>query len=102
MVEEEAREPQGIVTNYAVDLEQIARNATRASALDFCRIENDRLGTLRFVTARNVPGNGAAVHNNGVNELTAGVLFNGFDVIAQGKATRFAGLGHQIRDVNAG
>ena len=102
MVDKETGELGRIMTDDAVFLKEIAGEQLDAKAGDLLRIETNLLGTFSAIAARDFGGDGLAIGDDIVNEVLADVILNGANVFAECVVSGFAGLGHEIGDVNAG
>lgn len=89
------------MTHHAVNFQEIIRDALQAHALQFGMIDEDRLSTLRPVSPQNFGSERLIIEDDAINNLSARVLTNGPDVVTECVTKRFAGLRHQVGDVDA-
>jgi len=100
--EEKTGEAGGVVADDAVLLEQIAGDEANFPTEDFVAVEADRFGALGAVTADDFWGSSFVIGDDSIDEATADVVLDGAEVIAESVVGGFAGLGHEIGDVDAG
>jgi len=100
--DEEAGKKSRIVADNAGLFEKIAKDEADFHFADFVVIEEDRFGTFGTVTAGELWGDGFAIGDNDVNEAAADVGLDGPKMIAESVVSGFAGLGHEVGDVDAG
>ena len=91
----------GVVADDAVFLEEIAGEQFDVELRDIFSVELDLFGTFRAVTAGDFGGDGFAIGDDVIDEIFADVILNGPDVLAERVVSGFAGLGHEISDVDA-
>ena len=101
MFEEEAGEAAGVVAEDAVFLEEIVEDDAEAEFLEGGKIDGHGLGTLRAVTPGHIGRDGLAIGDDPIDDAARNVFLDGAEMIAEGVAGGFAGLGHQIGDVDA-
>jgi len=100
-LEEEAGEAAGVVAQDAVFLEEIVEDDAEAELLEGGKIDGHRFGALRAIPAGHIGGHGLAIGDDPIDDAARDVLLDGAEMIGEGVAGGFAGLGHQIGDVNA-
>src|SRR5712664_4881808 len=101
LFEEEAGEAAGVVAEDAVFLEEIVENDAEAELLEGGKIDGHRFGALGAVAAGHVGRNGLAIGDDPIDDAARDGFLDGAKVIGEGVAGGFAGLGHQIGDVDA-
>ena len=101
MFEEEAGEAAGVVAEDAAFLEEIVEDDTEAEFLELGKINGHRFGALRAVAPGHIGRDGLAIGDNPIDDAARHVFLDGAEMIAEGVAGGFAGLGHQIGDVDA-
>ncbi len=99
--EEEAGEAAGVVADDTVFLEKIIENDAEAEFLKNGEIDRHRLGTLRAIAAGDFRRDGLAIGDDPVDHTVRNVFLDGAEMIGERVAGGFAGLGHQIGDVDA-
>src|SRR5260370_6229128 len=100
-VEEEAGEGSGVVADDAVLFEEIVEDDAEAEILEGGKIEEYGFGALRAVAAGHVGRDGLAVGDDPIDDAARDVFLNRAEMIGEGIAGGFAGLGHQVGDVDA-
>ena len=100
-LEEEAGEAAGVVAQDTVLLEEIIKDDAKAELLEGGKIDGHRFGALRAVTAGHIGRDGLAIGDHPIDDAVRDVLLNGAKMVGEGVAGGFAGLGHQIGDVDA-
>jgi len=101
LFEEEAGEAAGVVAQDAVFLEEIVEDDAEAEFLEGGKIDGHGFGALRAVTPGHIGRDGLAIGNDPIDDAAGDVLLDGAEMIAEGVAGGFAGLRHQIGDVDA-
>src|SRR5216683_23523 len=101
LFEEEAGEAAGVVADDAVFLEEIVEDDAEAELLEGGKIDGHRFGALRAVTPSHIGRDGLAIGDDPIDDAARDVLLNGAEMIGKGVAGGFAGLGHQIGNVDA-
>ena len=100
-VEEEAGEARGIVADDAVLLEEFVNDAFEAESLeDFDVIFHGQRALFAIAIEDGAAGH-AIIQDHPIENLFFGVLEDCLDVIGRLEFGCFAGLGHQIADVDA-
>src|SRR5216684_23828 len=99
--EEEAGEAAGVVAEDAVFLEEIVEDDAEAEFLEGGEVDGYRFGALGTVAAGYVGGDGLAIGDNPIDDAAGDVFLDGAEMVGEGVAGGFAGLGHQIGDVDA-
>jgi hypothetical protein len=99
--EEEAGEALGVVADDAVFLEEIVQNDAEAKFLEGGEVNGHGFGALGAVTAGDIGGDGLAIGNDPINDAVADVGLDGAEMVGKGIAGGFAGLGHEIGNVDA-
>ena len=100
-VDEEAGEARRIVADEAVFFEEIVEHKLDLEFEEFIGVNDDGLGTFGAITARDVGGDGLAIGDNPVNDALADMELNGVQMFTERVVGGFAGLGHEIGDINA-
>jgi len=100
-VDEEARETGRIVAYEAVLFEEIVENEFDFELEDLFGINEDGLGALGAITARDVRGDKLAIGNNRVDDTLANVVLDGAQMLTESVACGFARLGHEISNIDA-
>jgi len=95
------RQGGGVVAKDAVLFEQVVEDHTVAEFLEGIEVDGDGLGALGAIAFGDFARDGLAVGDDPVDHPAGGVLANGFEVVGQGVAGGFAGLCHEVRDVDA-
>lgn len=101
LFDEEPGEAFGIVTDDAVFFEQVVGHKLDLQFSNAFGVDANRLGTLRAVTLGNFLGDRSNISNNRIDHALLYVILDGANVLAEGVAGGFAGLSHEIGDVNA-
>jgi len=101
LFEEEAGEAAGVVAEDAVFLEEIVEDDAEAKFLELGKIDGHRFGALSAVTPRHIGRYGLAIGDDPIDDAARNVFLDGAEMIAEGVAGSFSGLGHQIGNVNA-
>src|ERR1700722_1955543 len=91
----------GVVAKDSVLLEKIVEDDAIAELLERVKVDGDRLGALSAIALGDLTRDGLAVGDDAVDNAARGVLANGFEVVGQGVTGGFAGLGHEVGNVNA-
>ena len=99
--EEQAGEAAGIVAEDAVFFEEIIEDDAEAELLERGQIDDNGFCALRAIPAGDVGRDGLAVGDDPIDDAGPDVLLNSAQVIGEGVAGGFAGLGHEIGDVDA-
>lgn len=99
--EEQTGEAAGVVAEDTVFFEEIIEDDAEAELLERGEVDDDGLGALRAVAAGDIWRNGLAVGDDPIDHAGPDVLLNSAQVIGEGVAGGFAGLGHKIGDVDA-
>jgi len=100
--EEQAGEALGVVADDAMFFEEIIEDDAEAEFLELRQIDGYRLGTLCTVAAGDIGRDGLTVGDDPVNDAVRNVLLDGPKMVAESVARGFAGLGHQVGDIDAG
>src|SRR5882762_4364833 len=101
LFEEEAGEAAGMVAEDAVFLEEIVEDDAEAEFLEGGKIDGHRLRALCAVTPGHIGRDGLTIGDDPIDDAARNVFLDGAEMIAEGVAGGFAGLGHQIGDVDA-
>ena len=101
-LENELSQASRVVANDAVFFEEIIEHDAIAELLKIGDIDRDGLGALRAVAPGDFRGDRLAIGDDPIDDATGSVALNGGEMVRKGVAGRFAGLGHEIRDVDAG
>jgi hypothetical protein len=99
--EEKAGKAAGVVADDAVFFEKIVEDHAEAELLKYGEIDGDRLGALRAIAAGHVGRHRLAIGDDPVDHTVRNVFLDGAEMIGKSVAGGFAGLGHQIGDVDA-
>ena len=99
--EQELREGGGIVAKDAMLFEKIIEDDAVAEFLERVEIDRDGFRSLRAIALGDFARDGLAVGDDPVDDVTRGVLPDCLEVIGEGIAGGFAGLRHEIGDVDA-
>src|SRR5216683_6731543 len=102
LFEEEAGEAASVVAKDAVFLEEVIEDDAEAELLEGGEVDGHRFGTLGAVAAGHVGRDGLAIGDDPIDDAGRDVFEDGAEMIGKGVAGGFAGLGHQIGDVDAG
>ena len=100
--EEEAGEAFGVVADDAVFFEEVVEDDADAELLELRKIDDYGFGALGAIAAGNVGRDWLAVGDDPIDDAARNVILDGAEMIGEGVAGGFAGLGHEIGDVNAG
>src|SRR6266576_1628957 len=100
-LEEEAGEAAGVVAQDAVFLEEIVEDDAEPELLEGGKIDGHRFGALRAIAAGHLGGDGLAIGDDPIDDAVWNVFLDGAEMIGEGVAGGFAGLGHQIGHVDA-
>jgi hypothetical protein len=100
--EEEAGQAGGIVADYAVFFEKIVQNDAVAELLELRDIDRNRFGALSVVTLGDSGGNWPAIGDHPIDNTAESVALDGAKMVGEGIAGSFAGLGHQVSDIDSG
>jgi len=101
-VDEEARQARGVVAKDTVLFDEVAGNEANFQLQDFVAIEQHWFGTLSAITAGDFRRDRLEIGDDGVNDAGGDVMVDGTKMIAESVMSGFAGLGHEIGDVDAG
>src|SRR6266481_6951081 len=101
LFEEEAGEAAGMVADDGVFLEEIVEDDAEAQLLEGGKVDGDGLGPLEAVTPGHIGRHGLTIGDYPIDDAVRDVLLDGAEMIGKGVAGRFAGLGHQVGDVDA-
>ena len=82
--------------------EEIIEHNAIAEFLKIGEVDRDGLGALRAVALGDFRGDQLAIGDDPINDAAGSVAFNGGEMVREGVAGCFTGLGHEIRDVDAG
>src|SRR5713226_197764 len=99
--EKEAREAGGVVADDPVFLEEVVEDDAEAELLEDGKINGHRFGALRAITPCHIGRDALAVSDDPIDDAARDVFLDGAEVIGKGVAGGFAGLGHQIGDIDA-
>ena len=101
LFEQELGEGSGVVAKDAVFFDEVVEDDTIAELLECVEIDGDGLGALCAVALGDFARDGLAIGDDPVDDAAGGVLTNGFEVVGERVAGGFAGLGHEVGDVDA-
>src|ERR1700722_2614297 len=101
-IQQETGQARLIVTQDFIVMQKIAGNVTNSHPLKFGKRRLDWLGALSSIPSQERRPDRLPIDDDKIKNVAPGVIVNGPDVIGNGIVLGFAGLGHQIRDVNAG
>src|SRR5713226_2029792 len=101
LFEEEAGEAASVVTEYAVFFEEIVEDDAEAKLLEVREIDDHGFGALRAITACDIGRDGLPIGNDPIDHSVRNVLLDRAQMIREGVAGGFAGLGHEIGHVHA-
>src|SRR5216684_6685832 len=99
--EKEAGKAGGIVADDAVLFEEIVQNDAISELLQVRDIDDHGLGALGTITLGDFRGDRLTIGDDPVDEAARSVALNSAEMIGQSVAGGFAGLGHEIGDVDA-
>ncbi len=99
--EEEAGEAGGIVADDAVFFEEIVEDDAVAESLQSPQIDGDGIGAACAIALGHFGRNGLAIGYHPIDNAARRVMLDGAQMIGEGVAGGFAGLGHKIGDVHA-
>ena len=102
LFDEEAGELGGVMTDDAMFLDEIAGEEFDLKPGNLIGIEADLFGAFGAVATGNVEGDGFAVGDDVVDEIFPDVILDSANVFAKAVMGGFAGLGHEIGDIDAG
>ncbi len=80
--------------------DEVVEDDAVAELLEGVEIDRDRLGAFGTVTLGDLARNSLAIGDDPVDDAAGTVLANRFEVIGEGVAGGFAGLRHEIGDVD--
>src|SRR6266851_6298376 len=99
--QEEAGEATAVVADDGMLLEEIVEDNAEAELLESGEIDGDRFGALSAIAPGYIGRDGATIGDDPIDNAMRDVLLNGAQMIREGVAGGFAGLGHQVGDVHA-
>src|SRR5258707_14706310 len=99
--EEEAGEALGMVADDAVFFQEIVEDDAEAEFLEGGNVDGHGFGALRTITAGHIGRHRLAVGDDPIDDPARNVLLDGAQMIGQGVTGGFAGLRHQIGDIDA-
>jgi hypothetical protein len=99
--EEQAGEAAGVVADDAVFFEEVVEDDAETELLERREIDGHGLGALRAVATGDVGRDGLAIGNDPIDDAGLDVILDGTQMIGERVAGSFAGLGHEIGDVDA-
>src|SRR5439155_17281071 len=101
LFEEEAGKAAGVVADDGVFLEKIVEDNAEAELLECRQIDRYRFSALGAVAPGNLGRHRLAIGNDPINDTMGDVFLDGAEMIGKSVAGSFAGLGHEIGDVDA-
>ena len=101
-LENELSQSSGVVPNDRMLFEEIIEHDAIAELLQVGDVDRDGLGTFRAVALGDFRGDQLAIGDDPIDDAAGSVALNGGEMVRKGVAGRFPGLGHEIRDVDAG
>src|SRR6266566_7649827 len=101
LFEEEAGKAARVVANDGVFLEKIVEDDAEAELLQRGEIDRYRFSALGAVAPCNFGRDGLAIGNDPINDTMGDVFLDGAEMIGESVAGSFAGLRHEIGDVDA-
>ena len=99
-VDEEASKARRVVADQAVFFEEIVEHKLDLALENLLGINEDGLGALGAITARDVGGDGLAIGDNPVNHTLADVILDGAQMLTESVVRGFARLGHDMADID--
>ena len=81
--------------------EEVIEDDAEAELLEVREIDDHRLGALRTITASDIGGNKLPVGDDPIDHAIRNVFLDRAQMIREGVAGGFAGLGHEIGDIDA-
>ena len=90
-----------IVPDDAVFFEKVVEDHAEAKLLQRGKVDGDGLGSLGAVTAGDIGRNRLAIGDDPIDYAAGDVSLDGAEMIGEGVAGSFAGLGHEIGDIDA-
>src|SRR5260370_6750757 len=90
-----------MVADDGVFLEEIVEDDAEAELLERGKVDGDGFGALGTVPPSYIGRHGLAIGNNPIDEAVRDVVLDGAEMIGKGVAGGFAGLGHEVGDVDA-
>src|SRR5260370_24965924 len=99
--EKEAGEAGGVVADDAVFFEEVVEYDAEAELLEDGKINGNRFSTLRAITPSHIGRDGLPIGDDPIDDTTGDVFLDRAEMIGKGVAGSFAGLGHQIGDIDA-
>ena len=100
-VEEETGEARGIVADDAVLFEEFIHDAFEAEALEDFDVIFHGQGVLFAIAIKDGTAGHAIIQDHPIENLLLSVLEDGADVVRRFEFRSFAGLRHQIADIDA-
>jgi len=88
------------VAKDAVFFDEVVEDDAVAELLEGVEVDGDGLSTLDAVAFGDFAGDGLAVGDDPVDDAAGAVFADRIEVIGEGVAGGFAGLGHEIGDVD--
>jgi hypothetical protein len=101
LFEQEVRDGSRVMSEDAVLFEEIVEDDAIAKFLERVKIDRYRLGALGAIAPGNIAGDGLAIGDDPVDDAPRGVLADRLEVVGERVSGGFAGLGHEISDVDA-
>ena len=81
--------------------EEIVENYAKAELLEFREIDSDGVGTLRAVPAGDIGRDRLPIGDDPIDHAGTYMLLDGAEMVCEGVARGFAGLSHEIGNINA-
>jgi len=100
-VDEETSKAGRIVADQAVFFQEIVEHKLDLALEYFFGVNDHGLGALGAIAACNIRGDGLAIGNNPVDDAIVHMELNGAQMLTQRVVSGFAGLGHEIGDIDA-
>ena len=100
-LQEQAGEAAGVMADDAVFLEEIVEDDAEAELLERREIDGHGLGALGAVAPGDIGRDGLAIGDDPIDDAGLDVILDGAQMICERVAGSFAGLGHEIGDIDA-
>ena len=97
-----AGDASGVVTGDDGFFEVVSHHRDHAESFDGIEIGDDLAGSLKCVLGLEFIGDGSAIDQSVVEDLSTGRVIERANVICGRKSQALVGLGHQVADVNLG
>ncbi len=101
LFEEELGEGGGVMSKNPVFFDEVVEDDAVPEFLEGVEVDGDRLSALGVIALGDFARDSLAVGDDPVDDAAGGVLADCFEMIGEGVAGGFAGLRHEIGDVDA-